>query len=441
MRTFTLIFFLFISTLDALENSSLSFDGQYRGRFDIYNGVNKAAYGDDSIDAKGNSRGKSNDTIYLQQIIAGFTYKPNTDWKIKAYMYDSRSWGSSLDADDFIKNGGTPDEYGMSFYDDHFELFETYIQKHNFLSKNLTFTVGRQQLGYGDSRIFGPGKWGNTIGWLWDGTHISYKKDNNFIDLWYGQTRIKDSDDFSILEQHRYQGVGLYSHYEFSSMKIEPFGAWKNNLHTEVSDEFNYYYGGARVYDLTKGFIYDITGVKQIGSYSTKDVDAYAYVLKGGYKSINKYEPTFTLAYIYASGDNDLDDNKVKTFTTPFGSTDGSHYGRMDVMAWANMSDLEAKISIKPMKNMNLQFEYHHFNLADAADKWYIFGYKNKVGNSFTHIGDEYDVTIKYKATKDLNLLAIGAYMKSGDFITANDIAQNDTSKVFLQFLYKFSTN
>jgi hypothetical protein len=327
----------------------------------------------------------------------------------------------------------------MSYYDDHLELFETYVRKHNFFSENLTFTLGRQQLGYGDRRVFGPGKWGNTMGWLWDAAHISYKDGKNFVDAWYGQTRVKEPDDFSITNKHRYQGVGIYSHFEYSSMRIEPFAAWRNNLYTDVSKKLNYYYAGARVYDLSPGIVYDTTFIKQFGTNGDTDVDAYAYVLKGGYKYNNPYQATFTLGYVYASGDANPNDNKQKTFSSPFGANDGLHYGRMDVMVWANMSDMQAKFSVKPTQKLNLKLEYHHFNLAEANDKWYFFGYKNKVGNSFTHIGDEYDLIVKYPVTKELNLLAIGAYLKAGNFITGNDIAKNDSSKVFLQFMYKFS--
>lgn len=426
------------SPLEEQIADTLTFSGHYRGRADIYSGVNKVAYGDDAIDANGDVRGDSDDTIYLQQIIAGFTYKPNEEWEIKAYMYDARSWGSSLDADDFTKNAGTPDEYRMSYYDDHFELFETYVRKYGFLHRDLTFTLGRQQLGYGDRRIFGPGKWGNTMGWLWDAAHFSYKKEKDFVDLWYGQTRTKEPDDFSIVNKHRYQGVGLYSHFETSTIKIEPFGAWRNNLHHQEKPELNYYYGGVRVYDLSDGLIYDATAVKQLGNFGEDDVDAYAYLLKGGYKFANKYQPTLNLGYVYASGDSDPSDNKMQTFSAPFGANDGLHYGRMDVMVWSNMSDIQTKIAFKPINKMKVQLEYHHFNLAEATDKWYFFGYKNKAGNSYTHIGDEYDLIVKYQATKELDLLAIGAYMNSGDFITKNDIAQNNASKLFLQFKYKF---
>ncbi|MBU4024482.1 hypothetical protein KKF31_04925, partial [bacterium] len=188
------------------EKEKLIFDGYYRGRVDIYNGVNKVAYGDAAIDAKGNIRGVSNDVIYLHQISAGFTYTPNDEWEIKAYIYDARSWFSDLQPEDFIKNAGTKDEYLASYYDEHLDVHEAYVQKSKFLLDNLTFTLGRQQLQYGDSRIFAPGVWGNTIGYLWDAAHFSYKQDKNFLDAWYGQTRTIDPYEFSLTNKHLYQG-------------------------------------------------------------------------------------------------------------------------------------------------------------------------------------------------------------------------------------------
>ena len=426
------------TSLVAEESDKLTFSFQYRGRFDIYDGVNKLAYGDDSIDAKGNVSGESDDTIYLQQIITGVTYKPNNDWILKASIYDSRSWGSSLDANDFIKNTGTPDEYIMSFYDDHLELFDTYVRRQNLLNEDLTFTLGRQQLGYGDRRIFGPGKWGNTMGWLWDAAHLSYKEDKNFIDVWYGQTRTKEPNDFSIKHKHRFQGVGLYGHYETNTMKVEPFMAWRNNLHHEVKPEDDLYYAGVRLYDNDLGFIYDTTLVKEEGDAGGLDVDAYACVLKAGYLFDNRYNLKLTAGFIYASGDENPIDNKMQTFTAPFGANDGLHYGRMDIMVWSNMQDIQGSISFNPMKKLFIETAYHHFSLAQANDRWYLFGYQNKPGNSYTHIGDEVDLIVKYKWSSSVDLLGIYGYLNAGDFITKNDIAQNNASKTFLQFMYKW---
>ncbi|WP_373069581.1 alginate export family protein [Sulfurimonas sp.] len=417
-------------------NDNLEFSFKYRGRIDSYNGINKKAYGNDQ-----SLIGDPDDNIYLQQIVSGFKYIPYPDYEFKIHMYDSRGYNSSLKPNDFIINQGTPDEYMMSYYDDHLELFEAYAKKRGVLIKELTFTLGRQQLGYGDKRIFGPGNWGNTIGWLWDAAHLSYKNDNDFFDIWYGQVRVKETDDFSILKKHRFQGVGLYSHFEYKYTNIEPFFAWRNNLHHIVKDEENIYYYGLRSFKKTPGLIYDATFAKEHGKKGSIDIRAYGYVLKAGYMFDNNYKTKISFGRVYASGDKDSNDNTSQTFSTPFGATDGEHYGRLDAMAWSNMKDLQASISLYPLKDFSTEFIYHHFNLANANDSWTYYKYKNIGLNSYTHIGDEYDFVLKYKVDKSLDILAIGSYLKAGDFIIKNNIANNNASKMFFQFTYKFNTN
>ena len=51
---------------------------------------------------------------------------------------------------------------------------------------------------------------------------------------------------------------------------------------------------------------------------------------------------------------------------------------------------------------------------------------------------DEVDLIVKYNLTSSVDLLGIYSYLNAGDFITKNDIAQNDASKTFLQFIYKW---
>jgi hypothetical protein len=82
----------------------------------------------------------------------------------------------------------------------------------------------------------------------------------------------------------------------------------------------------------------------------------------------------------------------------------------------------------------------HRFNLADPNDKWYEFGYTNKPGNSYTHLGDEIDLIANYRINESFSWLGIVSYFQSGDFIRKNNIAQNNASKIFLQFEYRFAT-
>lgn len=420
--------------------SKITFDGQYRGRLDMYNGVNKAAYGDQSIDVKGKVRGKSNDRLYLQQLIAGFTYVPSDNWEYKLYMYDSRAWGSSLKGEDFTINAGTADAYKMDYYNDHLELFTAYVRYKNLLDSGVSLTVGRQKLGYGDRRVFGPGEWKNTMGWLWDAVHFSYKHEKNFIDGWYGQTRIISPDDFSLIEKHRYQGVGIYGHYEGDLLNIEPFAAWKNPLYHTTLPYEDFYYGGGRVYKEGSGWIVDMTGVQEIGHSGDKHVDAYGYVLKAGYQWDTRYTPKVMAGITYASGDKNPYDAQITTFTSPYGMNDGPYYGRADIVIWSNIRDVEASFSTMIVPDLRVELGCHRFNLADPNDKWYEFGYTNKPGNSYTHLGDEIDLIANYRINESFSWLGIVSYFQSGDFIRKNNIAQNNASKIFLQFEYRFAT-
>ena len=81
---------------------------------------------------------------------------------------------------------------------------------------------------------------------------------------------------------------------------------------------------------------------------------------------------------------------------------------------------------------------FHYFDLAEATDKWYLYGYSNLQGNSYTHIGEEYDFIAKYNFNASIDVLLITSYLNSGNFITENNIATNNASKLFFQVIYHF---
>ena len=434
-----LILFL-ISTVKTLKAEDFVFDGQIRERFEALNGMNKLAYGDHSIDARGNVVGDSNDRMLLQRIIAGFSYTQNEHFRYNLHMYDARVWGWSLNAGDFVKNPNTPDEYVMDPNEAYFELYDANIEIRDLVVKGFSTILGRQKIWYGDKRIFGPGDWGNSIGWVWDAGKFSYKRGGNFIDAWYGQTKTKDPDSFSLVHKHAYQGVGLYSHYQIADgCAVEPFFAWKNNLFHEVVPEEELYYVGARFYEKNfHGFNWDFTYARECGSNGEKSVQAFGYVAKVGYRFENiPMKPNLVVGRVFASGDNNLNDGTVKTFQPPFGSTDGSHYGRMDIMSWSNLEDNQVNVYLAPLENLYMKVAYHHFSIDKWEDKWRYYGYVNKPGNEYTHLGDEVDLVVKYKYSKEWEFQFIYAYFMDGDFVKYN-VENNNADRLFLQCTYRF---
>lgn len=436
MKFLQIILIIFAAAIKPALADKLNFDGEIRERFEIWDGLNKKVYGTE------NKLGKANDHLWLQRIILGWTYQ-SAKVRAKLHLYDARVWGWSLNQNDFIKNKGTADQYVMDPYEENIDLFDGYLETQ--LNDNVSFQIGRYKIWYGDKRIFGPGSWGNSIGWLWDAARLSYKKDSNFIDILYGQTKTKDPESFSLTAKHAYQGFGIYSHYNFTSKgAIEPFFVWKNALFYNKNKQEDSYFFGFRLYDQDfHKFNYDITAVKEGGSFhrrksSDLNIDAYAYVIKLGYtfKTL-PLKPKLVIGRVYASGDNNPNNDKISTFARPFGSTDGMHYGRLDTMFWGNMIDNQINLFLNPQSKLNLKIAYHSFYLAEKEDKWTYYNYQI-TNNKYDHIGNEIDLVVKYKYSKSLEFQWIYAHLNAGAFISENNIANNDANRLMLQLQYKF---
>ncbi len=435
-----LVFIILGVMVVTVKAGEISFDGEIRERFETLDGMNKKTYGDHSIDAKGNVKGGPDDRLLLQRIIAGFTYRQNEHITYHLHMYDARVRGWSLDEDNFIKNKGTPDEYTMDPDEEYFELHDANIEINDLFINGLSTQLGRQKIWYGDKRIFGPGGWGNSIGWLWDAVHFSYKKNGNFIDAWYGQTKTKDPCSFSLLEKHAYQGIGFYSHFRtIKHGAIEPFFAWKNNLFHSVTPEEKTYYFGARFYEKDYNNLnWDITYAGERGDIGNKTVRAYGYIAKVGYLFRNiPMRPNIVLGRVFASGDSNTTDNTIRTFTTPFGSTDGEHYGRMDIMSWSNLVDNQINLYVDPTEKNHIKLSCHNFFLDEPEDTWSYYKYRNLPGNSYTHLGKEFDFQYRYDYSRALSFQVSYAYFDAGDFVT-NNVEDNDTHRLFLQCTYRF---
>ena len=435
-----LVIFVLLGSGGCLHAGSLTFDGTIRERFEFLDGMNKKTYGDSSIDSEGDKHGDAHDRLLLQRIIAGFIYEHNEYIKFNLHIYDARVWGWSLDQNDFVKNRGTSDEFVMDCYEEYLELFDAYIEVKNFFIKGLSSRIGRQNIWYGDRRIFGPGGWGNSIGWIWDAVRFSYKQGKNYIDLWYGQTKTKDPESFSVTHKHTFQGAGLYSHYKVGNDgAVEPFFAWKNNLFHDVMPEEKTFYMGCRFYEKDfYGLNWDITYVTEFGDIGDNSVKAYGYVTKIGYRFRRMlWKPNIVLGRVFASGDNDPSDGTIKTFTRPFGSTDGMHYGRMDIISWGNMVDNQINLYLDPFKNCHLKIAFHNFSLNRAEDRWCYYKVKNKDGNKYKHLGDEIDFQLKWDCSEQLQFQVIYAYFNAGNFVS-NNVAHNDAQRFFFQAIYKF---
>ena len=428
------ILFLLFTPLYA---SSLSLKAGVRERFESLEGMNKKAYGNEP-----SLIGRPDDTLIVSRLKLGFIYKQTPDITYTAVGYFASVYGWSLDYDDFKKVSGN-ETYWMDPQEDlDFAALNVKIQNLANIH-GLSLQLGRESNRYGDKRILGQGNWGNSYGWLWDLAKFSYRFEGNFIDTFYGQTKDKDKNRLSLFRKHVYEGAGIYTHFVTDNKgAIEPFVIYKKGLYNGAGNgqntQENYTYGVRAYDDDWNGFNYDLTYAKANGTIKHKKYDAYGYVAKMGYRFQNiKLKPNIVVGQIYASGDDNPHDNTIKTFRTPFGGTDGSLYGRMDIMKWSNLVENVAEVHLVPQKNMRLKLSYHDFKLADANDAWSYYKKYNTNGNHESKLGDEYDLEYIWNYNKALQYQAIYAYFDAGAFVTKN-VADNNAQRLFLQVTYSF---
>jgi Alginate export len=437
-----LIFILFTgSTAVSGQTGStgIKFDLSVRERFELWNGMNIKNYGDDSPGAPGNL----NDRTLYQRVITGLTFKPAAKLTISFHMQDSRAFGwslrNSLYPDLFkIRKAGTDTPYyTMNPNEEFFEIYDAYLE-YNRVAKNLSVKLGRQKIFYGDTRIFGPGDWGNTGRWTWDALKVSYKKGENFIDLFAGGTIIHDPLRISIpFTRTEFWGGGMYAHINIPGIiNIEPFYAFKTEGSANYISTlgFSRNWTGIRVYNNDfNHFVFDLTAVKEFGSESSKPINAYGLVAKAGFQfHAIPAKPLISIMETYASGGRKTDD-KIYTFEPAYGAND-RFYGRMNILSWSNLDDREITIEFFPVKDLWIELTYNRFYIPVPDDLKLLNTMKLESGKH--HFGDEFDAFIRYQVLRHWQLTGVFGYFLPAQLTPINNEPAKNAAWFALQVLF-----
>lgn len=422
---------------------SLTFGTQVRFRGESQNNFNAKYYGPHP------PRGNEPDNFLLGRFRLGFDYRPNEIVHIALWGQDAREWGSGFHNRDFYNR-----TLRMEFspYTDELELWKTYIEVKKPFHLPFGIKAGRQQIYYGDKRVFGPGQWGNTGHWIWDAVKVSYAFKKGFIDAYYGRTMIHEPTQFSLNHRHFYDSFGGYGHFtlpgELLGIGIEPFAMTKRDNHRYYRGEdgrmgpLDAAYAGLRVYKKGfHGFDFDATYVREFGDYSHDTIQAYGYHLLGAYTfSSYPWRPRVGMEYTVGSGDKNPKDDKHGSFDGAFGSR-SKVLGRMDLLRWRNIRDVQINLELHPRKwkGFYLKAEFHKFWLDEKRDGWSFNPklYRDKSGNSGDKIGEEFDLVCRYNLPKGNQIQAGYGHFWPGEFVK-NVASDKQANWFFVQWQYKF---
>ena len=411
----------------------------------------------------------------LQRMRLSFDMDVNKNVMARVMFQDSRTFG----------------EAGITSNLQRTDVQEGYVQLRNLgdinpLLSNVQLRIGRWQQGYGNHRVIG------TLGWAnqsrsYDGAKIMYKKGNFNVDVFAWQIAENTTGGVSGSDSTFSQATGkdtvlfgFYAQYKFGGFLkgnvIEPYLVAKAESTDEdvtsatktPESETRYTWGfraaGKNISGLG-GFDYTIEPNLQTGNSrytpfdksqnenAKENISAWAIHAEAGYTFKNlPWTPRIGYAYSFASGDDNYDQGSQKTYKQ-VSPTQHAHNGYMDVTSWQNIIDHQLHLNLKPTKKLVVDVKAHFFELDEESDDWYHVGgtlvngsgadrYLDNNGNSQDtddELGQEIDVTLKYKMFENFGVVAGYSHFFAGDFIEDTSGGQDrGVDWFYLQTTVKF---
>lgn len=428
--TFSFIIFFFFFSSHILFCFEVSPFASARYRLEFWNGMNQKNFGNPSY------VGKLDDKTLLQRLILGANAKLYSNLSLSFAIQDSRILGWSLNSNNF-KIGDSTNYYLMNPQEEFFDFYSIHFVWDSIFERTKII-IGRQKITFGDSRIFGPGEWGNTGRWTWDAIRIFWSTKNHFISAWIGGTKIHDPKVTSVpFFNTEYYGGGLYASFKFDKdLRVEPFFAVKlpGCARFIKTQKFDLYWLGFRFVDSNfLNFHMDYTFAFQTGQQNTNTVKAYGFVGKVGYLTNTlPLKPFLYARYTLASGGKSQNGISHK-FEPAYGATD-KYYGWMNVVQWTNINNPEIVLELFPTEKIWVEVKYNWFYVHDTGEK--ILGLK--VGPS-KYLGNELDIFINYNVFKNLTLTSVLGIFSPKDAYINNFIKPKNAHFFAFQLFYNIS--
>jgi hypothetical protein len=338
--------------------------------------------------------------------------------------------------------------------DDVFDLRQASVSLGDIKKFPLLLTIGRQAISYGDSRLVADSKWGN-FGRTFDAFRLRFEEPKYWVEAFAMrpvQIKRHEFDDSDAADNFGgiyfstalvpKQTTDLYFFYRDKddnqpdldpTNRTDPQGTWNGPAarFATVGGRVKSKPGALRGWDYTGEIAYETGDVWLTDKQSRRmDLNAFALHASGGY-TVEKcaWKPRFGLEYDYATGDHDPDDNDSESFQNLFPSNHDK-YGFMDEFGWRNIHDARAQVNVKPVKKLDLEFDYHAFWLADTHDFWYRSngistlrtrtpdGRDVRTIGAGNFAGHEIDLTVTYECTKNVKVQAGYSHFFAGDYLS-----------------------
>jgi len=388
----------------------LTLGGQLRLRFEYDDQFNVKQYAP-----------KTTDKVLLERLML------TADLRWKKWL---RVFLELRDAHAFLTRMGASDFPKANPYNDHLDIRQGYVEAFLDDAHPVGLKVGRQQISYGDQRVFGPGQWGNTGRWVFDAAMLILRNRDLRLDLWAARPVQNRPDVWPNRWAAAPTLAVAYLHTRTLPFRLDFFYVMKHDGTGTVQGEtgkgdllshsIGFQFEGKAVLDILD---YSGTLVYQSGRRAHDRLTAAGANVRLGATAPVAWRPRLATQFTWGSGDRDPHDGAAGTFDGVLGGADIYFYGQMNLFFWANLRDYEADLHLHPIEGLEVRTEYHYFTLDQPKDAWYTTGPKalrqDPIGRSGRELGHELDLRATWTAYRGVDLMIGYSHFFPGAFVRA----------------------
>lgn len=178
---------------------------------------------------------------------------------------------------------------------------------------------------------------------------------------------------------------------------------------------------GARLYSAPSegGWVYEIESAWQFGrSAGLKDF-GHLQNVEAGHRWSTAWKPLVLFQYTYASGDRNPYDDRNQRFDGLFGGRrfELAPTGIYNLIPRGNLNAPGYRVVLNPLPTLELTFIHRDFRLAQSRDQWVGVGRRDVTGKSGTHLGQQPEGILRWKATRNLDYSVCYLRLLPGNFV------------------------
>ncbi len=373
-----------------------------------------------------------------QRTRIGLDAKVNPKLEGRVLIQDTRYWG----LDEGASTTTTATERQAT------DLFEGYVDLRWIWDLPLDIRLGRQRLNFGRQRLVGELDFSNSAR-TFDAYKFHFSMGTIALDIF--SAKLVDTNapaDTTLYYSDRDRNFsGLYATREGDRVEKADFYWLRDIDKTRAAipgETKRHTVGGRARVLLPEHFAIEGEYAYQTGERGdTLDISAQMLTAEVSYTRSDLNELTLVGGFDWATGDNDPNDSKLKTFNQLF-PTAHAFLGFIDYVGRQNIQDTRGLASARLYKGLSGAVHYHWFQLDQAQDAWYnaagqvnqrdVRDFDIDPGRTERGLGSEIDLLFRFAGIVPDAGIEVGySHFFPGDFVRTDGGPADGSDWVYLQ--------